>query len=107
MLEQPLQESLDERALANPRAAVNEHGHRLALAHVLERRTQAGKLGLTAHEQLALSGQPRRFSRHSPQPWQDLRPRGTLDGISLQQIHAQPVQFWGDVLEQRCGTRRV
>ena len=33
-LEQPLQESLDERALADPRAAVNEHGHRLALAHV-------------------------------------------------------------------------
>ena len=57
-LEQRLQESLNERALADPRAAVNKHGHRTSLAHILERRIQGGKLRLTPHEQPALRGHP-------------------------------------------------
>ena len=88
---------------------MNERGHRLALAHVREGGTEGGELRVAADEQRPLHGHRERFGRTSSQPCQNLLSLWALGGVSLQQIHAQPIELRRDIgqkLRGRAGSVR-
>ncbi len=111
-LDQSIEESLEERALAGPRPAMDEDGAGLAAPDGRERFGELGELLLAADEEprsRAGSGRGRRrgAAARTAEPLQDLLAGRTIPRVSLQQVHAEVIQLVRHRRVDRPGLRRV